>query len=67
MFAPLIFALFSTGSGGRHDWLRFHADDVPCPDEECYGNLKWTASDRKELVCDQCRARFSVTLKKGKT
>lgn len=56
-------SLFSTGPGGRHDWMRFHADDVPCPDEKCYGVLKWVDSSRKELLCTECPKHFAVKLK----
>ena len=59
--------LFSTGPGGRHDWMRFHADEVPCPLEvkslPCTGNLKWLTKG-KELRCDHCKVVFLLSRKK---
>jgi len=56
--------LFSQGPGGRHDWMRFHADDVPCPakfeDMTCPGNLKWRDNQREALKCDTCQSIFAV-------
>lgn len=58
-----LFGLFSTGAGGRHDWMRFHAGDVECPNEICAGRLKWEDSDRKVLKCTQCKAKFTLRKK----
>lgn len=44
----------------RHDWMNFHSGDVLCPDEQCYGILKWTGNDRRELMCNACQAIFVV-------
>lgn len=55
--------LFSTGPGGRHDWMRFHADEVTCPVTDCPGNLKWFSRIAKrlgELRCDVCLRRFRI-------
>jgi hypothetical protein len=63
-----VFGLFSTGPGGRHDWMRFHANDVGCPNVECSGLLRWQGgSNRTELYCDHCEATFTVTLVKPKS
>jgi hypothetical protein len=59
--------LFNRGAGGRHDWMRFHVTDVPCPqvvdDRECTGHLKWSDKDNLELTCVACKARFQAKLK----
>lgn len=47
-------------ASARHDWMRFHAGDVKCPDIACYGILLWKDSSRKELKCDHCNAEFVV-------
>ena len=72
VFLP-VFGLFSTGQGGRHDWMRFHADEVPCPLNSrktrimasipCPGTLKWKDNTHKVLICDSCAAEFGVRLK----
>ena len=65
--------LFSLGPGGRHDWMRFHADEVPCPlkwkgysGSECPGTLKWKERG-KSLKCDICGREFGVRLLVRKT
>jgi hypothetical protein len=67
MFAALsllCIGLFHRGDGGRHDWMRFHANDVACPrienNKPCLGILNWKNNDRKFLVCDVCRREFTV-------
>lgn len=75
-----VIGLFSTGPGGRHDWMRFHADEVPCPspatrfpaaDKEslkipCIGNLKWFKKPTI-LECDTCRRQFKIQLLRKKS
>lgn len=55
-----IIGLFSTGAGGRHDWMRFHATQVPCPKENCYGDLKWADGAKTIVICGACHTRFRV-------
>ena len=62
--------LFDRGEGGRHDWMRFHANDVKCPgktkmSEEvtlpCTGILRWKAKGSL-LRCDTCELLFDVRI-----
>lgn len=60
-----VVGLFSTGPGGRHDWMRFHADEVPCPRKGCFGNLKWH-NKPTELRCDSCHHIFEIKVTRRK-
>lgn len=55
--------LFSTGSGGRHDWMRFHAHDVNCPKKTCPGILLWKTMGNV-LECSFCKGEFILKPKK---
>lgn len=50
--------LFSTGPGGRHDWMRFHAHDVNCPQDKCPGILLFSGS--MKLMCNVCKTEFKL-------
>lgn len=57
----IVFGLFLRGPGGRHDWMRFHADQVPCLKIGCYGNLLWYDKAKLTVRCDMCGRTYFLS------